>query len=166
MLSIKYNIDDKKKFTHDIFELVSQVYSNDLMAVEGFENFISNSNKDHFIGSNSNKDRIIAGLKKVGLSKYFTNEKIYSFDMVKRAKPDPDIYLKVIEENNLRLEETIIIEDSGIGAKAGYMAGPKVYGLTAGKHWYLNRDKKELYSNGAINVFDSYLNLSKAIEEK
>ncbi len=165
ILSIKYNINDKEKFTFEIFELVSKVYNNDLMAVEGFVNFISHSNKNHFIGSNSNKDRIITGLKLVGLSKYFQNEKIYSFDMVKKPKPDPDIYLKVIEENNLEIEETVIIEDSGIGVKAGYMAGPKVYGLTAGKHWYLNRDKKELYNNGAINVFDSYQTLSSAIEE-
>ena len=164
-LSNKYNIYDKKKFTYDVSELVSQVYNSDLMLVEGFENFISHSNRNHFIGSNSNKDRIIAGLKIVGLSKYFRNEKIYSFDMVQYPKPDPAIYLKVIHENNLKLEETIIVEDSGIGVKAGYMAGAKVYGLTAGKHWYSNRNKKELYDNGAINVFDNYQTLSRVIEE-
>ena len=165
ILSEKYKIDDKNKFSDDIFELVSQVYSKDLMLVEGFKNFISNSNRNHFIGSNSTKDRIIEGLKIVDLSTNFSNDKIYSFDMVKNPKPDPDVYLKAINENNLKLDETIIIEDSGVGVKAGYLAGPKVFGLTVGKHWYSKRDKNELYDNGASNVFDNYQALSKSIEE-
>jgi len=165
ILSIKYNINDKEKFTFEIFELVSKVYNNDLMAVEGFVNFISHSNKNHFIGSNSNKDRIITGLKLVGLSKYFQNEKIYSFDMVKKPKPEPDIYLKVLNNNLLNIEETVIIEDSGVGVKAATAAGVRVFGLTAGKHWHSNRDKNELFDNGALNVFSDYKSLGKAIEE-
>ena len=165
ILSEKYQINQKDIFTRDIFSLVSEVYSNNLKLVNGFDNFISYSKKNHFIGSNSNKDRIIEGLKTVGMSKKFLKSKIYSFDMVKNPKPDPDIYLKVINENNLVLKETIIIEDSAIGVKAGYSAGLKVLGLTAGKHWYINRDKNELYNSGASNVFDTYEELSKAIEE-
>ena len=164
-LSKKYNIADKIKFYSDTFGIVSQNYSKDLKLIEGFKNFISKSNKSHFIGSNSDKDRIIEGLQIVGLSKNFPKNTIYSFDMVKNPKPDPDVYLKVIRDNNLKLEETVIIEDSGIGVKAGKTAGPKVFGLTAGKHWYSNRDKNELYNNGASNVFDNYQTLSKAIEE-
>ena len=165
ILSKKYNIENKEKFSLDMFELVSKVYSKDLKLIEGFKNFVSNSKRNHFIGSNSNKDRIIKGLKIVGLSLDFPNNKIYSFDMVKNPKPDPDVYLKVIHDNHLKINETIIIEDSGIGVKAGYMAGPKVYGLTAGQHWYSNRDKNELYDNGALRVFDDYQKLSKAIKE-
>ena len=165
ILSKKYQIIQKEKFSSDIFEIVSQIYSNNLEPVKGFENFIKNSKRNHFIGSNSNKDRIIKGLKIVGFSNYFSNDKIFSFDMVKNPKPKPDIYLKVINENKLRLEETIIIEDSAIGVKAGYLAGIKVYGLTAGKHWHLNRDKNELYDNGALEIFDDYQSLRYAIEE-
>ena len=165
ILTEKYQINQKDQFSHDILLLVSQIYSNDLKLVNGFKNFISNSIRNHFIGSNSNKDRIIEGLKTVGMSNKFPENKIYSFDMVKNPKPDPDIYLKVINDNNLILEETIIIEDSAIGVKAGFATGVKVLGLTAGKHWYINRDKNELYTNGASNVFDSYENLSKVIEE-
>ena len=38
--------------------------------------------------------------------------------MVKKPKPDPDIYLKVLNDNSLNIEETIIIEDSEVGVKA------------------------------------------------
>ena len=165
ILSKKYGITNKKKFTNDILELVADIYSNDLKLVDGVQKFIMNSDKNHFIGSNSNKDRIIKGLRIVGLSDMFINNKIYSFDMVKKPKPHPDIYLKIINENKLTLNETIIIEDSGIGVKAGSSAGIKVFGITAGKHWHLKRDKNELFDNGAINVFNDYKTLAMSIKE-
>ena len=165
LLSAKYQIENKEKFTNEIFEIVSEVYSKDLKLVDGAKDFIIKSERNHFIGSNSNKDRILDGLKLVGLEKIFLTNQVYSFDMVKRPKPDPDIYLKVLNDNSLNTKETIIIEDSGVGVKAASSAGVKVFGLTAGKHWHSNRDKNELFDNGALNVFNDYESLGKAIEE-
>ena len=42
------------------------------------------------------------------------------------------------------IDETIIIEDSVVGVKAGNNANIKVIGLTAGGHWHENRDEKDL----------------------
>ncbi len=165
LLSAKYKIENKEKFTNEIFDIVSEVYSKDLKLVEGAKDYISKSDKNLFIGSNSDKDRILDGLKFVGLDKVFLSDQVYSFDMVSRPKPDPDIYLKVLSDNSLHIEETIIIEDSGVGVKAAASAGAKVFGLTAGKHWHTNRDKNELFDNGALNVFSDYESLGKAIEE-
>ena len=165
LLSSKYNIENKKKFTNEIYEIVSEVYLKDLKLVEGAKDYISKSDRNHYIGSNSNKDRILDGLKIVGLDKTFLSDHVYSFDMVKRPKPDPDIYLKVLNDNSLDREETVIIEDSGVGVKAATAAGVRVFGLTAGKHWHSNREKNELFDNGAMNVFSDYESLGKAIEE-
>ena len=165
LLSSKYKIENKEKFTNEIFDIVSEVYSKDLKLVDGAKDYISKSDRNHFIGSNSNKDRILDGLKLVGLDKFFLSDQVYSFDMVKRPKPDPDIYLKVLNDNSLNREESVIIEDSGVGVKAATAAGVRVFGLTAGKHWHSNRDKNELFDNGALNVFSDYESLGKAIEE-
>ena len=165
LLSAKYKIENKKNFTNEIFDIVAEVYSRDLKLVDGAKDYISKSNRDHFIGSNSNKDRIMDGLKLVDLDKIFLSDHVYSFDMVERPKPDPDIYLKVLNDNSLNIQETIIIEDSGVGVKAASSAGVRVFGLTAGKHWHSNRDKNELFDNGALNVFSDYESLGKAIEE-
>ena len=165
LLSAKYKIENKETFTNEIFDIVAEVYSRDLKLVDGAKDYISKSNRDHFIGSNSNKDRIMDGLKLVDLDKIFLSDHIYSFDMVERPKPDPDIYLKVLNDNSLNIEETIIIEDSGVGVKAASSAGVRVFGLTAGKHWHSNRDKNELFDNGALNVFSDYISLGNAIEE-
>ena len=134
LLSAKYKIENKEIFTNEIFDIVAEVYSRDLKLVDGAKDYISKSNRDHFIGSNSNKDRIMDGLKLVDLDKIFLSEHVYSFDMVERPKPDPDIYLKVLNDNSLNIQETIIIEDSGVGVKAASSAGVRVFGLTAGKH--------------------------------
>ena len=163
-LSKKFKIQDKNKFFEEIFDIVSKIYMNDLKLVNGVKKFIQNSKKNHFIGSNSNKERIVAGLKIVEMSNTFPLEKIYSFDMVKKPKPEPDIYLKILNENSLNNNETIIIEDSGVGVRAGRSANVRVFGLTAGKHWHSNRDQNELYDNGALNVFKSYNDLEKALE--
>ena len=165
LLSAKYKIENKEIFTNEIFDIVAEVYSRDLKLVDGAKDYISKSNRDHFIGSNSNKDRIMDGLKLVDLDKIFLSDHVYSFDMVERPKPDPDIYLKVLNDNSLNIQETIIIEDSGVGVKAASLAGVRVFGLTAGKHWHSNRDKNELFDNGALNVFSDYISLGKAIEE-
>ncbi len=165
LLSFKYKIENKEKFTNEIFAIVSEVYSKDLKLVDGAKDYISKSDRNHFIGSNSNKDRILDGLKLVGLDKFFLSDQVYSFDMVKRPKPDPDIYLKVLNDNSLNREDSVIIEDSGVGVKAATAAGVRVFGLTAGKHWHSNRDKNELFDNGALNVFSDYKSLGKAIEE-
>ena len=162
-LSLKFNIKNKDEFMNEIFKIISNLYLKDLKIVKGAEKYIKSSKKNHYIGSNSNKDRIINCLKIVGLNNIFPNNKIYSFDMVQNPKPYPDIYLKIINDNNLKINETIVLEDSGVGVKAAKNAGLMVFGLTAGKHWHSNRDKNELYDNGALNVFDSYKDFEIAI---
>ena len=164
ILSQKYSIKDKEKFFTDIMEMALYIYKNELTAVKGAYNFVRNTKLSLYIGSNSTQDRIIAGLQRVELSKYFKPEQIYSFDFVEKPKPDPDIYLKAIEDNNINKNETIIIEDSEVGVKAGVSAGVKVIGLTAGGHWHESRDEKELLDAGAFTVTNDYIKVQEIIE--
>tara|TARA_B110000014_G_scaffold246567_1_gene219376 strand:+ start:187 stop:846 length:660 start_codon:yes stop_codon:yes gene_type:complete len=164
ILSQKYSIKDQEKFFTDIMEIASYIYKNELTTVKGACNFLHNTKLNLYIGSNSTKDRIISGLHKVELNKYFKPDKIYSFDLVGKAKPDPDIYLKAIVDNNLNKNETIIIEDSEVGVKAGVSAGVKVIGLTAGGHWHESRDEQELLDAGAYTVTNDYIKVQEIIE--
>ena len=164
VLSQKYSIKDQENFFSDIMDIASYIYKNELTAVKGVCNFLHKTKLSLYIGSNSTKDRIISGLHKVELNKYFKPEKIYSFDLVGKAKPDPDIYLKAIADNNLNKNETIILEDSVVGVKAGVNAGVKVIGLTAGGHWHESRDEEELLDVGAFTVTDDYLKVQEIIE--
>ncbi len=164
ILSQKYSIKDQQKFFTDIMEIASNIYKKELTTVAGAYDFVSKAKLQLYIGSNSMKDRIIDGLERVELSKYFKTEQVYSFDLVEKPKPEPDIYLKAIEDNNLNKTETIIIEDSVVGVKAGVSAGVKVIGLTAGGHWHENRDDKELLDAGAFTVTNNYKKILEIIK--
>ena len=164
ILSKKYSIKDQEKFFTDIMEIASNIYKKELTTVKGAYDFVSNLKFNMFIGSNSMKERILDGLQRVKLDNYFKPEQIYSFDLVDNPKPDPDVYLKALEDNKLIKTETIIIEDSAVGVMAGVAANVKVIGLTAGGHWHEKRDEKELLEAGAFAVTNDYKKVFKLIE--
>ena len=155
-LSELFNIADKKSFFNDIISLANGIYSNELRAVFGALQFLKITNHNRFIGSNSPKERIVRGLKKAGIDKFFNEKVIVSFDLVEKPKPEPDVYQKIMDVANLEKDETIIIEDSVTGIQAGVAAGIKVIGLTAGGHWYEGRSNKELFDAGAYDVVKNY----------
>ncbi|SVE23347.1 uncharacterized protein METZ01_LOCUS476201, partial [marine metagenome] len=66
-LSSLFNISDKESFFNDIMSLANDLYSNELEVVFGVNHFLENTNHNRFIGSNSGKERILWGLKKVGI---------------------------------------------------------------------------------------------------
>jgi len=155
-LSSLFNISDKESFFNDIMSLSNNLYSNELEVVFGVNHFLENTNHNRFIGSNSGKERIIRGLKKVGINSYFNEDSISSFDLVGKSKPEPDVYQRLIDIATLDKKETIIIEDSAIGIQAGVATGVKVIGLTAGKHWHKDRSDQELLNAGAYAVVKNY----------
>ena len=164
ILSEKYSLKDKQKFFDDIMNIASNIYKKELKTVVGVEEFLKKSKHNLYIGSNSMKNRILDGLKRVGLEKYFNSNQIYSLDLVDNPKPHPDIYLKAVNDNDLIIDETIIIEDSVVGVNAGKNAKIKVIGLTAGGHWHTDRDEKELINAGAIATANNYNKIEEIIE--
>ena len=144
--------------------IASNIYKKELKKIVGVEEFLEKSKHNLYIGSNSLKDRILDGLKRVGLEKYFNSNQIYSLDLVDNPKPHPDIYLKAVNDNDLIIDETIIIEDSVVGVQAGQDANVKVIGLTAGGHWNKNRDEKELINAGAFVTANDYNKIQEIIE--
>jgi len=164
ILSEKYFPENKKKFSNDIMNIASNIYKKELKKIVGVEEFLEKSKHNLYIGSNSLKDRILDGLKRVGLEKYFNSNQIYSLDLVDNPKPHPDIYLKAVNDNDLIIDETIIIEDSVVGVQAGQDANVKVIGLTAGGHWNKNRDEKELINAGAFVTANDYNKIQEIIE--
>ncbi len=53
-------------------------------------------------------------------------EPILAGDVVKRKKPDPEIYLLALERTKLKADEAIVVEDSAIGISAAKAAGLRV----------------------------------------
>jgi len=158
-----HNIKDPTIIYNQVMKSVSGLFKKKLKAVEKIKVFLNSNNSVFFIGSNSGKQRILRGLKTVGLSSYFKDENIYTFEMVENAKPSPDIYLKIIENNNLNRKEVVVLEDSVPGVRSAIAADLKVIGVTAASHWK-NRSAESLKKEGSIMILKSYLELDKFLK--
>jgi HAD superfamily hydrolase (TIGR01509 family) len=55
---------------------------------------------------------------------------------VTRGKPAPDLYLHAAHELGVPIEQTVILEDSKIGATGALASGATVIGLAAGRHCF------------------------------
>lgn len=60
-------------------------------------------------------------IKKANLDQYFSF--IYTREDAKEIKPNPEIYKKIIKEQNVLSDECLVFEDSLIGLEAGKSAG-------------------------------------------
>ena len=84
--------------------------------------------------------------------------------MVKNPKPKPDIYLAAIDNAGIKSSDTVILEDSIIGVRAGVEANIKVIGITSGEHWH-GRSAQSLQEAGAYAVANSFEEVLKMIKE-
>ena len=79
---------------------------------------------NHFkvtIATSTERERAQYYISKAGISKYF--DKIVCGDMIKRGKPEPDIYLRASEAIGVDAYECLALEDSPLGILSAYRAG-------------------------------------------
>lgn len=131
--------EDSKKFLDKVFEgrFTGEEIINALMAkfneiveerglpikrgVREILEYLKENNFEIGLASSSAKSLVLRNLKEVGIIDYFSE--IISGDMVKRGKPEPDIYLMACEKFNRKPSECIAIEDSINGVTAALNAG-------------------------------------------
>lgn len=82
------------------------------------------------LATNSPRALVHKVLRKLGRQEAF--DAIVSFDDVKEAKPNPEVYLKCLAQLSVDPGEAIIVEDSATGVEAGLAAGCRVLHLTHG----------------------------------
>jgi HAD superfamily hydrolase (TIGR01509 family) len=73
------------------------------------------------LASSSPCSWVTGHLSRLGLIQYF--DCIYARDDVRRTKPDPELYLTVIDEFRIRSDEAVVFEDSPNGILAAKRAG-------------------------------------------
>lgn len=78
-------------------------------------------NVDCYVASSTNIETVEYLLNATGIRKYFKG--VLGGDQVENAKPDPEIYLKVVADFGLNKTDTIVLEDSIHGVNAAYQAG-------------------------------------------
>lgn len=83
--------------------------------------FLRSKNKKIALASSTYTAQVREELRDAGLIDYF--DKIIGGDMVKRSKPEPDIFLKACEELGVEPENAYAVEDSFNGIRSAYSGG-------------------------------------------
>jgi beta-phosphoglucomutase len=81
------------------------------------------------IGSASKNTPMI--LERVGLNALF--DAVADGNIVKKAKPDPEVFVKAAEMLNVNNDECVVFEDAAAGVKAALNAGMKCVGIGSQK---------------------------------
>ena len=111
-----------------------ELFATQLTAVEGVQVALESLNHvPSCVASSSSVAMLEYTLRLTGLYTYF-NPRIYSAQMVRCGKPQPDLFLYAAKQMNAKPDHCVIIEDSVAGVQAGKAAGSYVIGFTGGSH--------------------------------
>ncbi|MEM7068910.1 MAG: HAD family phosphatase [Pseudomonadota bacterium] len=132
--------------------------------IEGADVMLDLLDQARCICSNGAQIRMRHMLDRVGLYDRF-RPYIFSakdFDPP-RHKPQPDLFLKALEEFNVRPEQALVVEDSVHGIGGAKAAGTRVVGFTGASHTY-STHADELIDAGAETVIKRLTDLPSVVE--
>ena len=97
-------------------------------------------------------------IEMVGIRKYFPAEKVFTADMVKYGKPEPDLFLFAAKSMGYNPKDCIVIEDSLAGITAAVRAGMTTIAFTKylkyGKAYFIEQINKLGVKNSFANMND------------
>ncbi len=125
----------KQEHTSDLFNNLSTDYE-----LSGILSYLINDGYILSCASNSIRNTVVLALKRLRIDDYFSS--VYSNSDVKEPKPSPEVYYKCMFKVGIYVPQTLIIEDSLVGAEAIQRSGCK--GLMV-------RDRKDLTYEKIIN---------------
>ncbi len=107
-----------------------EIYAADIAPVKGLVTFLKEMRERGVkcaVGSSGCKENVDFVLDSCGIRRYF--DAVVNCDMVKKCKPDPEIYQKAIELLGVNASSCIVFEDALAGMEAARRAGIKTVAL-------------------------------------
>jgi len=107
-----------------------ELYRPFIQPVEGLPAFLKNASDQAIpiaLATSAPKENVDFTLDSTGLKKYFNI--ISDASMVKRGKPDPEIYLLTAAKLGVQPSDCIVFEDSIAGIQSALSAGMRVIGV-------------------------------------
>ena len=116
----------------------------------------------HCVASSSQPERIRLSLTKTGLIGFF-EPNIFSATMVRKGKPEPDLFLHAAKSMGFAPGDCIVVEDSPAGIQAAHSAGMKVFAFTGGSHAALSNLREIVEGLKPTAIFDDMKTLPELI---
>lgn len=108
-------------------------FEKELQPIDGVANVLAKMPWPKCVASSSQPERIRLSLGLTGLRDFFEPH-IFSATMVKRGKPEPDLFLHAAQQMGAEPQACIVVEDSPAGILAAKRAGMRVFAFTGGSH--------------------------------
>jgi HAD superfamily hydrolase (TIGR01509 family) len=142
---------------------VAAAFENELRGIPGIEVALERLRHPYCIASGSRVERLDHTLRLTGLDRFFQSN-IFSASMVRRGKPNPDLFIYAAKMMSARPRDCIVVEDSPAGVQAGVAAGMTVLGFTGASHCRPPLTQK-LRDLGCNLVFDEMLQLPEICDQ-
>ncbi len=114
------NIDDA--FWKKVWAMDAKKYEEGFVLTDGLEDIFNNKNFEQCIATGGIKNKTKLKIESVGIRKYFPEEKVFTVDMVKVGKPEPDLFLLAAKSMGYEPKDCIVVEDSLAGLRAAISA--------------------------------------------
>ena len=114
------------------------------------------------VASSSSMRWLRGHLQHLGLADAFESHVYSGREHVERGKPEPDLYLHAASEMGTPIGQTVVIEDSRVGAIGALASGAWVIGLAAGTHC-LDGHADMLRDLGVADIADSFEELRRML---
>lgn len=161
---LKYNNNLNLDIIKNINRTADKIVQKKLKFTDGVENIFKMKNFDHCIATGNSQDGIELRIYPLKIEKYIEKNNIFSADLVKNGKPEPDLFLFASEKMGYKPEDCIVIEDSINGLTAGIKANMTTIAFT--KHCFYNKENylKNIKNLGIKYIFDNMLDIKKFLE--
>ena len=136
----------------------------ELQPIPGIVDMLGNFARPHCVASSSQMERIRLSLAKTGLIDFFEPH-IFSATMVKRGKPEPDLFLHAAKNMGADPAHCIVIEDSPAGIEAAKRAGMTVFAFTGASHAGVPGYRERIEALSPHVVFDAMADLLHLVQK-
>ena len=147
--------------------LVHARMPNELHAIPGVEAALIRLEGDcaMCVASNGERSNVLRSLRLTGLDRYFTDDCVFTKDMVPNPKPAPDLFLCAARRMGAAPSRCIVVEDSVTGTTAGVAAGMEVIGFV-GTYAEKAAQAANLRAAGAVRIVERFADVLALILDR
>jgi HAD superfamily hydrolase (TIGR01509 family) len=110
------------------------------------------------VASNGEHERVVLSLESTNLKKFFADKDIFTYRMVGKAKPAPDLFLYAAEQMRFSAAKCLVIEDSLIGVRAARAANMDVIYIKSDAH---SKEESAVLEYKPLAMIDDLLEVKK-----
>ncbi len=162
----KHGILTNNDYWTELGILDRNILKNGFSLIPNIVNVVRNINVPQCLATGGDIISTRIKIKIAGLEDVFKRNNIFTVNMVKRGKPEPDLFLLAADKMGYTPENCLVIEDSIAGLTAAKKAGIETIAFVGSKVHNNPSYRKKISDLGFNVIFDDMLNLHKYLKER